>query len=175
MHSAACCDVTGATQGFENIEYDIPQCAAGTPPEECVHVAESVQPVGFFHRHPKAPSDPHRAEDLVDMVIFAPHLHVTGLSLELFDHVTNKTLCAVYASDDNKKGIIYGNGTEPGNEHGYLTGLMPSSWDGKAAPRFKRNHPLRSRAVYNASRGHTGVMSLWLGDVSPVPEPDVLV
>lgn len=175
MEPSACCDVTGTTQGFENIEYDVPQCAAGTPPEKCLHVVETVQPVGYYQNHPKAPKDNHKADDLVDLVFASPHLHVAGLSLELIDNVTNKTLCFVYASKDNAHGVMYGNGTQPGNENGYMTGLLPCMWGGENAPRFQRNHPLRTRAVYNSSRGHTGVMSLWLMDVSPVKDPDFLV
>eukprot|EP00438_Fugacium_kawagutii_P034604 Skav225836 [mRNA] locus=scaffold345:69400:71139:+ [translate_table: standard] len=175
MGPSACCDVTGTTQGFENIEYDVPQCAAGTPPEKCLHIVETVQPVGYYQNHPKAPKDNHEADALVDLVFAAPHLHVAGLSMELFDAVTNKSICAVYASRDNNRGIMYGNGTQPGNENGYMTGLLPCKWNDKDAPRFKRNHPLRARAVYNSTYGHTGVMSLWLMDVSPVNEPDYVV
>lgn len=175
MEPSACCDVTGTTQGFENIEYDVPVCAAGTPPGKCLHIVETVQPVGYYYRHPKSPNDHHKATDLVDIVFAAPHLHVAGLSLELIDEVTNKTLCHVYASKDNAHGIMYGNGTEAGNENGYMTGLLPCVWGGEEAPRFQRNHPLRTRAVYDSSRGHTGVMSLWLMDVSPVSEPDFMI
>jgi len=174
MESAACCDVTSDQQGFENIEYDIPACAPGTPPEKCLHAVESVQPVAYFHRHPKSPNDHHRADELVDLVIAAPHLHIAGLSIELIDDITNKTLCSVKASADNQGGVMYGNGTEAGNEDGYLVGLRPCSW-GSDAPRFQRNHPLRARATYNASRGHTGVMSLWLMDVSAAPDGDFVV
>mmetsp|Transcript_38711 Transcript_38711/g.86655 ORF Transcript_38711/g.86655 Transcript_38711/m.86655 type:complete len:491 (+) Transcript_38711:3-1475(+) len=175
MSTAACCDVTSTTQGVENIEYDVPACGPGTPIEKCLHIVESVQPVAYFHRHPKAPNDRHRANELVDLVFAAPHLHVAGLAIELVDDVTNVTLCSVRASPDNKGGVMYGNGDEPGNEEGFLVGLRPCSWDGAKAPRFQRNHPLRTRVVYNASEAHTGVMSLWLMDVSAVPEPDVVV
>merc|ERR1712232_42674 len=48
LEQAACCDVTSSQQGDQNIEYDIPPCAAGTPPEKCIHVAESVQPIAYF-------------------------------------------------------------------------------------------------------------------------------
>ena len=78
MEPSACCDVTGTTQGFENIEYDVPQCAAGTPPEKCLHVVETVQPVGYYQNHPKAPKDNHKADDLVDVVFASPHLHVAA-------------------------------------------------------------------------------------------------
>jgi hypothetical protein len=162
MESAACCDVTSSGMGDGNIEHDVIPCPTGTPPDECVFVAESVQPIAYYdfvHRH-----------DLVDLVFAAPHLHWAGISLQLFDHETNKTLCEVHRSASNDGGVMYGNGTEPGNEKGYLTGLMPCTWGGGKAPRFKRNQKLRTRTVYNATSAHTGVMSLWLMQVSAVQE-----
>jgi len=175
VEPAACCDVTSATQGNENIEYDIPACLSGTPPEQCVHVAESVQPLAYFGDHPKSPLSSHKGSDLVDLAFASPHLHLAGISIELIDHVTNKTICEVHRTDDNTGGIAYGHGTAPGDEDGYMVGLSPCRWGRSEAPRFRRDHPMRTRAVYNATMGHTGVMSLWLMDVSPVTEPDFLV
>jgi len=171
VEASSCCDVTADAQiqGNENIEYDIPQCAEGTPPEQCVHVAESLQPVGYHWRRPAGHAT-GRPGDLVDLVFAAPHLHWAGTSLELIDPATNKTLCEVHRSDDNKHGIMYGTGSEPGNENGYLVGLTPCNWNSKEAPRFRRDHLLKIRAVYNASTSHTGVMSLWLMQVSAVPD-----
>jgi len=175
VEPAACCDVTSSTQGNENIEYDVPVCKPGTPPERCLHVAESVQPVGYYDQHPKSPLDSHKGSDKVYLVFAAPHLHVAGLSLQLFDHVTNKLICEVHASKNNTGGIAYGHGDVAGDENGYMVGLSVCHWDGAHAPQFRRDHLLRSRAVYNASMYHTGVMSLWLMDVAPVNEPDFLV
>merc|ERR1712232_1539649 len=166
IEGAACCDVTSDEQGDENIEYDIPKCPPNTPPEHCVHVAESVQPVGYFARQPW--QKPHRS-DLVDLVIAAPHLHWAGISMELFDHETNEKLCEVHRTDDWSGGVMYGTGEEPGNERGYLVGLSPCIWSGQSPKRFRRDHLLRARSVYNASFYHTGVMSLWLNEVSAVP------
>lgn len=175
VEPAACCDVTSATQGNENIEYDIPVCAPGTAPEKCLHVAESVQPVAYYHEHPKSPFDDHKGSDMVQLAFAAPHLHVAGLSLQLFDHSTGKVLCEVHASKDNKGGVAYGHSSAVGDENGYLVGLSTCRWDGEHAPKFRRDHLLRTRAVYNASMGHTGVMSLWLMDVAAVNEPDFLI
>lgn len=177
IEGSACCDTTSDGQGDGNIEHDVPQCPEGTPLEECVFVTESVQPVGYYggvhHHHEK-----HLASDMVDLVFAAPHLHWSGLSIELIDHETNKTLCEVHRASDNLGGVMYGNGTEPGNEDGYLVGLRPCVWGGAAAaPRFRRDHLLRARSVYNASSYHMGVMSLWLMSVSAVPasEANMLV
>mmetsp|Transcript_64003 Transcript_64003/g.162208 ORF Transcript_64003/g.162208 Transcript_64003/m.162208 type:complete len:506 (+) Transcript_64003:19-1536(+) len=175
MEGAACCDVTSVTQGDENIEYDVPVCLQGTAPEECRHIAESVQPLAFFDGHPKSPLSSYRDSDLVDLVFAAPHLHLAGISIELIDHLTNKTICEVHRTANNSGGIAYGHGATPGNEDGYLVGLTPCHWGGAEAPRFRRDHPMRTRAVYNASLGHTGVMSLWLMQVSAAADPDFLV
>merc|ERR1712154_216958 len=88
------------------------------PAESCVHVVESVQPIGHF-----GGKHPHTANDLVDLAYAQPHLHVAGLSLELIDDLSNETLCEVHATRDNSGGIMYGTGVEPGNENGYVMGL----------------------------------------------------
>lgn len=165
MEAAACCDVTSDTQGNENIEYDVPACPAGTAPERCVHVAESVQPLAYYR---EVPFRKPEKSDLVDLVFAAPHLHYAGISLELFDYETNETLCEARRTPDNNGGVIYGNGSAPGNEDGYLVGLTPCVWGGGKARRFRRDRLMRTRAVYNATRRHTGVMSLWLSQVSAV-------
>jgi len=164
LERGACCDVTSDTQGFENIEYDIPKCRDGTPAEQCVHVAESLQPVAYFD---DGDAD-HAGSALVDLVFVAPHLHWAAISITLVDPATNRTLCEVRRTADNSRGLFYGHGTAPGEEDGYLTGLIPCSWSGKDAPRFRRDHKLFTRAVYNASSPHTGVMGIWLSEVSPV-------
>jgi hypothetical protein len=170
IEAAACCDVTSDSQGNENIEYDVPTCPEGTPPEECIHVTETVQPLGFFGDHPKKHYRNHfSGSDFVDLVFAAPHLHLAGLSIEMIDHVTNRTLCEVHATEDNRAGVAYGRGSTAGDENGYLVGLTPCRWGGDSAMRFRRDHPIRTRAVYNASIGHTGVMSLWLVSLSAAP------
>jgi hypothetical protein len=174
LENAACCDVTGSGQGDTNIEHDVVPCAEGTPPEQCVFVAESVQPLAYFG---SLPGSRPWGSDLVDLVFAAPHLHWAGNSIELFDHETNETLCEVHRTPDNSGGVMYGTGDEPGNERGYLTGLTPCSWGGGRARRFRRDHKLRTRAVYNATTYHTGVMSLWLINVAAAVDgsADVLV
>merc|ERR1711982_55522 len=65
VEAAACCDVTSVKQGDENIEYDIPACPPGTPPESCLHVAETVQPLAYFGGHPKSPLSSYEGSELV--------------------------------------------------------------------------------------------------------------
>ena len=58
-----------------NIEYDVPQCAAGTPAKDCTHEVRNVAPLGYFD----VPSQKLK----IDLAYAAPHLHVSGISLEL--------------------------------------------------------------------------------------------
>jgi hypothetical protein len=160
LEPVACCDATSTGAGDTNIEYDVPRCPAGTDPRLCTQTVVTTQPFDYSYE---------RAVDgdaLVDLAFAAPHLHVTALSLTLQDAVTNETLCHVERGSGSGSGsgggVLYGNGTEPGNENGYLVGLLPCTWSGSNAPRLKRSHPLRTTAVYSAASYQTGVMSLWL-------------
>merc|ERR1712038_832992 len=102
----------------ENVEYDVPKCRTGTPAESCVHVVESVQPIGHF-----GGKHPHAASDFVDLAFAQPHLHVAGLSLELIDDLSNETLCEVHATVDNSGGIMYGTGVA--RLHAASGGIIP--------------------------------------------------
>lgn len=156
LEPVACCDATSTVAGDTNIEYDVPLCPAGTDPRICTQTVVTTQPFDYYY------NDAVDGEALVDLAFAAPHLHVTALSLTLQDAITSETLCHVERGSGSSGGVLYGNGTEPGNENGYLVGLLPCTWNGSNAPRLKRSHPLRTTAVYNASTYQTGVMSLWL-------------
>lgn len=160
LEPMACCDVTSTGQGDANVEYDVPRCpaSAGSDPRQCTQTVTTTQPIDYYM---DAAVD---GDALVDLAFAAPHLHATGLSLTLEDALTNETLCHVErgGSSGTPGGVLYGNGTEPGNEDGYLVGLATCAWSGADAPRRKRSHPLRTVAVYDASSYQTGVMSLWL-------------
>mmetsp|Transcript_21053 Transcript_21053/g.34998 ORF Transcript_21053/g.34998 Transcript_21053/m.34998 type:complete len:212 (-) Transcript_21053:60-695(-) len=163
---ASCCDVTSDTQGNGNVEHDVPACPAGTPLEKCVSVFEGVQPLAFFNKNW---GDPNKVrEALVDIAMAVPHIHWSGLSLELIDDETNETLCEVHHSGNWSTGVMYGTGDEPGNEKDYLVGLHPCTWSAQAPKRYRRDHLFRTRSVYNATQHHFGAMSLWLISVSPV-------
>jgi len=155
MEATACCDVTSTWQGDANIEYDVLQCAPGTPPSECVQVTSSVQPLAYY----SARQRDLEGRALVQLNYAAPHLHLGAISLSLEDAVTNETICKVSVGD---RGVSYGTSARAGDEKNYLTGLRPCVWGGDQAKRFERRHPMRSVAVYNASQTLTGVMSLWL-------------
>lgn len=168
IESAGCCDVTSDGIGNANVEHDVPACAPGTPPEKCTYVAESVQPLGRFSSNYSIHPNGH---DLVDLVFAAPHLHYAGISIELIDYETKKTICEVHRNIDNTAGVVYGHGDTAGDEDGYLVGLTPCVW-GTNASRFRRDHKMLTRAVYNATKNHTGVMSLWLAQVSAVQKQE---
>mmetsp|Transcript_32535 Transcript_32535/g.74336 ORF Transcript_32535/g.74336 Transcript_32535/m.74336 type:complete len:476 (+) Transcript_32535:62-1489(+) len=166
IEPASCCDTTTDSQGFGNIEHDVLPCDH-MDGEECTFVTETVQPLAYYSTRPRLGPQP---SDLVDLVYAAPHLHWAGTSMELIDDVTNKTICKVERQKDNEGGIVYGTGKDAGDELGYLVGLAPCMWDTKNASRFRRDHPMRARSVYDASEYHMGVMSLWLAHVAAVPE-----
>lgn len=149
-----CCDVTAsADQGFANIEYTVPKCAAGTPPDRCVHVVTNVQEL-------HASVDP---DVLIDLVYAAGHAHTGALRLDLVDEETSQLMC--------EADIRYGTSAKPGDESGYLTGIYPCVWGPPplpSPPRLRAGHMLRTIVHYNSSVQHNGVMSLWLMAGSPV-------
>lgn len=178
VSNAYCCDVTGSKYhdgkihragGGGNIEYDIPKCAPGVPPSQCVHVASTVQTIDYI---PGQGEDPH---EVVELVQATGHLHKAALSLDLIDERSGKTVCHVKP--------VYGSSEAAGDEKGFLVGIKPCQFGQPPLhppPRFRRGDLVRSTARYNSSEAHTGVMSLWLLKVVPVsstgsPTPDLVV
>lgn len=163
LHATSCCDVTEPAKlekGFlaGNVEYNIPQCAAGTPPAMCVHVATNVQPIDLTEH-----DDP---DELIELVHAVGHLHVGGIRLELVDELTGQIVCTATPT--------YGSSAAAGDEAGFLVGIQPCVWGPPPLPpppRFKRSHPMRTIAYYNSSQPHTGVMSLWLMSAAVVRAP----
>ena len=92
----------------------------------------------------------------VELAYALPHVHEGGLSIELQDAVTNKTL--VYASVDNG-GIVEGSGDDAGNERGFVVGFREIVWTPDDAPVFAYGHPMRIIAYYNATSYITGAMA----------------
>ena len=126
--------------------------------QACIHVAQTVQPLDGDHVHPNGTSQ------LIDLAFAAPHVHVSAISLELQDALTNKTICKVSRAPGG--GVLYGTGKSAGDELNYLTGLRPCTWSAVDAPRFMRSHPMRTIATYNATERQGGVMALWLMDAA---------
>ena len=142
-----------------NGEYDVVPCAAGTPDHDCVHVLSCVTPIGERSEYGMLQAgllvDDPQAFDLARALV---HLHSGALSMELQDAHTNQTVCLL--SRENG-GLQYGTGTAAGDEAGYLARTRQCSWTAASAPRFRRGHPLRTIATYDASVPLTGVMAQW--------------
>merc|ERR1719188_1976881 len=84
---------------------------------------------------------------------------VCVIDVTLYDDDTGEVICRSEA--------IYGNGTEAGNENGYLIGMTPCSF--LTPPVFPNNKKVRTVARYNNTEPHTGVMGLMLSTMYEVP------
>lgn len=172
-------------------DFEIEQCADGTPLHECVRSEPEPMPVNpsttmcsnrttsyladgcvrvccrcvYVHtwvEPVKAYYNDDGAMTLLDspfqLVRVFPHVHTTALSVKLEDATTNEVLCDMSVANG---GIIYGTGTEAGNEKGYIVGQKSCGWSAADAPRLESGRQLRSTFVYNASRHQTGLMAFW--------------
>ncbi|CAK8997252.1 unnamed protein product [Durusdinium trenchii] len=138
----SCCDATGGylsnSSYFANLEYDIPQCSPGTPPEQCEHVISSVE---YFDVPSSNSSDPNEEFELVHAW---GHQHVGGNGLELYKDSTGELLCRSHPK--------YGTGEQAGDEKGFVVGIPPCVWGPPplpAPPRFRRHDHVRTVARYN--------------------------
>jgi hypothetical protein len=165
LTSPGCCDATAQSDAhhFGNIEYDIPQCKPGTSPELCVHEITSIQPF-FAAQNQSGHEQPVDPEQELELVHAWGHQHVGAISLELFRESTGELLCRTTP--------VYGAGTKPGDEAGYLVGIPPCVFGPAplpAPPRLKRKEMLRTVARYNSTQQRHGVMSLWLLKAAELP------
>ena len=94
------------------------------------------------------------------------HLHVGGLDISLFNDATGELICRSEA--------VYGNGTEAGNESGYLVGMTPCVFDGGAhgedLPRYRRNDRVRLVTRYNSTVARKGVTAMWFNTFHDITE-----
>lgn len=151
-------------------EYDIPKCAAGTPPEDCVHTV-----VGHFQIKDTMHECNGRADvwcspvavanatypqsQWVAMVHISPHCHGPAcISMEMINADTNETLCYTEPA--------YGVSNQAMNESGYASGIPPCLWgseeEGLPSPpvlRLDTNITVIKRA--NSTVKHYGVMGHW--------------
>jgi len=169
LRAPGCCDVTGNISHTGQIEYDIPQCKEG---EECIHKAVTYQYIDLPHKGggsgPFGPGREFHDGEEIDIVYAAGHLHLGAegaLGISLYKDATDELLC--------KSTPVFGEGTEPGNEKGYVVGMTPCIFGGKgmlAPPRLRRNDVVRIEAFYDSTQPHYGVMALWLMQVADVPK-----
>ena len=146
-------------------EYDVPQCARGTPSERCVHVAVNVVALGLndFEDHgPHARQWDERrdARGVTLRIAYAsPHQHTGVIWTELQDAMTNRTICRATREDSS---LQYGTGMQAGNERGYLVGARSCTWGNADAPRVPLGRLMRTITKYDASTYLMGVMSIWV-------------
>eukprot|EP00039_Didymoeca_costata_P019055 m.336065 g.336065 ORF g.336065 m.336065 type:complete len:758 (-) comp17746_c0_seq1:59-2332(-) len=136
-------DITWSIGG-DTGEYDVPQCAPGTPVEQCTHtITGTVTPGG------------------TDLHFIAAHYHChapTCLSMEIYNNKTGELIC----KEEPYHGV--GNdvsGQDKFDESGYIAQrvcLWGSSYF--ESPPLVSGVPLFIKAVTNSTYGHHGEMAL---------------
>nr|GMD32479.1 Protein kinase UbiB [Ipomoea batatas] len=117
------------------IEYGVDACSAAAATDECVHSKSLTVSL------PKGG----------DLIYAVAHQHTGGVGSSLFGE-DGRVLCNSFP--------IYGNGTEAGNEDGYLVGMSscyPQPGSVKIAPMEK----LTIISNYSSAQMHTGVMGYY--------------
>jgi len=138
-------DITGSVYTHGNVEFDVPQCADGTAPENCVYEMETVHYIS---------GGINATDDTVyEIPYMVAHLHKSGIDMTMYNMTTGDVIC--------RSTPIYGNGTEAGNEDGYLVGMNPCYFEGDDLIVAPANEKVKSVVRYNATEPHTGVMALW--------------
>lgn len=165
LSSPGCCDATAdpSARHFGNVEYDVAQCEPGVAPELCVHVISSVQQFDM-PTNESGHDEPVDPDEEFELVQAWGHQHVGALGMELYRDATGELLC--------KTTPVYGSGSAPGNEAGFLVGIPPCVWGPPplaAPPRLRRRDWLRTVARYNSTERRHGVMSLWLMQAARLP------
>ena len=139
----------------------------GTPPEACVYELSTTQYLDMSHedweRRPDDEGTDGEKDQLVELVYAVGHLHVGGLSIDIYDGEAGTLLC--------HSETTYGNGTAAGDEKSYLVGMSPCIFGldefGKP-PVLKKSTVIRTVARYNSTVNHHGVMSLFILNVADV-------
>ena len=146
-------------------EYDIPQCAAGTPAEECIYTTESTFAVRDSMRKCAALSDGWCApnwNETNDVLLLraGTHCHAPACINEtLYDVATGDVICF------NRP--LFGKGIAPDfDELDYAAGIPPCMWGSEADgllpnPRLRLDQQLRIVKHTNATNAHYGVMAQW--------------
>lgn len=133
-------DVT-YTGEYCKIEYDIPSCAAGNNEADCVYTQESAMVI----------------PDGGDVIYAVAHQHAGGIGAVIYGE-DGREICTSLP--------IYGNGTEVGNEAGYIVG-MSTCYPELGSMKVSSGEKLRVHANYSRTTGHTGVMGLIYVIVDP--------
>jgi hypothetical protein len=143
-------------------EYDIPQCADGVPPSQCVHVITSRWKVRDAIAHFCDEAEWCHADDSntagIELIYLGPHCHApTCLSMELYNADTGQLLCHVEPIH-GESGTVY-------DERGFLAippCLFGNRSEGLLEPQFlSLNATLLSIKRNNSTLPHTGEMASW--------------
>jgi len=132
------------------VEYDVPQCAPGTPTEMCVHVIKGEWTVGEMVRK--------SGDGAINLITAHGHCHApTCLSFDMYIAETGQLLCHQEA--------VYGTGKGFAQEEGYIA-IPPCVWGdpkiGLPAPiRLPYNMTLLTVKTTNSTHAHHGEMAHW--------------
>ncbi|CAH9110515.1 unnamed protein product [Cuscuta epithymum] len=130
-------NTTPASNGHHcKIEYNVDSCSAAVANDElCVHTqsARSSLPNGG------------------DVIYGVAHQHTGGVGSTLYGE-DGRTICSSVP--------IYGNGTEPGNESGFIVG-MTTCYPQPGSVKIAKGERLTIVSNYSSSQSHTGVMGLF--------------
>jgi hypothetical protein len=157
----------------DKAEYDVPQCAAGTPSSECVHTI-----TGTWVPIPKPRTPTNESYHLV-----AAHAHChapTCMKIEMWNNDTGELICrqepiygqamgGMHPGDDNRSSTLGPVFSEPG----YIA-TPPCLWgsqeDGLEAPPVVDGLTIRVIAVTNNTYGHhgTALSSIVSGSAWPI-------
>lgn len=149
----ACCDLPSHDNGTFTVEFDVAECEPGTETADCVRTFETVVEMRWAGR---GADQAFEGTTHVELAYALPHLHEGGLSIELQDALTNQTILLANRANG---GVVYGTGTTPGNERGYITGFRETTWNVADAPVYEFGHPMRLIAIYNATTYTSGAMA----------------
>jgi len=154
----ACCDATGNLTIGGNVEFDVPKCPDGTPEKLCVFEVVTRQYIDLLPKYHTNESDHQDPKAEIDLVYAVGHLHVGGISIDLYNDDTGELLCHSKPS--------YGYSSQPGDENNYLVGMSPCIFH--KPPRLTKDTIVRVVARYDSTVNHHGVMALWLISVAEV-------
>jgi len=147
-----------------HIEYDVPQAAAGTPPERAVHRVTSTWRVRDMLHHPcdeltdSYCADTRRAQEGLLLVMAGGHCHAPAcIGMELWNADTGESLCEIRP--------VFGGSRRAMDEASYLW-LPPCQWghakEGlRPPPLLHLDSNLTSVKRTNSTFGHPGVMAIW--------------
>ena len=141
------------TEAFSG-EYDIPKCASGIPPEECIHsITAHWQARDMVNRNEIGKSSG------LKLIYAGPHCHApTCISMQLYNADTGQLICMVNGDlGEGRDNIRY-------DEKGYIR-LNPCLWGDDAGllePRFiSWDTNLTSIKLNNNTYAHYGEMASW--------------